>query len=306
MGLRELGPVGTLQVGQFKEPFYLDEATGDDFITLMERATSDAFFPGRQVGVTAMNTLADKRMFWQLGTFRVVNDFGSGFTSFAGTDWDVAARFTGLPIWADEGSRLLHLGLGYVHRFRGNQIAFQQRPESNLADNFVNTLSIPSSGVDSFGAELAWVNGPFSFQSEYTNALVDADQGQSNVYFWGAYGQVSYFLTGEHRVYEPDFARFGRVRPRANFNPAEGGWGAFEIAARYSYLDLNDRGIRGVQLSDVTAAVNWYLYPNARIMFNYIHADLSGRDATTPAPASLPISVTGTGDIVQTRFQVDF
>ncbi len=127
MGLRGLGPVGSLQVGQFKEPFNLDEQTSDDYITFMERATPDAFFPGRQVGVMAMNTLAEKRMLWQLGTFRVVDDFGSGFSSFSGTDWDVAARFTGLPLWADEGSRLLHLGLGYIHRFRGDivQTRFQ-------------------------------------------------------------------------------------------------------------------------------------------------------------------------------------
>jgi len=98
IGLKGLGPVGSVQVGQFKEPFYLDEMTSDDYITFMERGTSNVFAPDRQVGVMATNTLADKRMQWQLGTFRVVNDVGQAFNSFSSTDWDIATRFTGTPI----------------------------------------------------------------------------------------------------------------------------------------------------------------------------------------------------------------
>jgi phosphate-selective porin OprO/OprP len=293
-------------VGQFKEPFFLDEQTSDDYITFMERPLPDAFFPDRNVGVMATGNLVDQRLLWQLATFRDTNDLGQAFGSFSSTDWDVAARVTGLPIWADDGSHLLHLGVDYVHRFRGRTASFSQRPEAHLADDFVNTGSIAADGVDVFDVELAWVRGPLAFQSEYTNALVNGDQGQGNVDFWGAYGQVSWFLTGEHKVYEPDFGRFGRIRPKANFDPAKGGWGAFEIAARASYVDLDDGSVHGGQLWDVTAGLNWYLFPNARIMLDYVHADLSGREATTPAPASLPIDVTGTGDVVQTRFQVDF
>jgi phosphate-selective porin OprO/OprP len=303
MGLRGLGPVGSVQVGQFKEPFYLDEMTGDDYITFMERATPNVFFPDRQVGVMAMNTVADKRMLWQVATFREANQFGQAFNTFSGTNWDLASRFTGTPIYSDEGAHLLHLGVDYVHRFVGDQIRFRQRPESHLADRFVDTLNLNASGVDSFDTELAAVYGPLAFQSEYTNALVNRDQNEQNDYFWGAYGQVSYFLTGEHKVYEPDYGRFGRVKPKANFNPVKGDWGAWEVAARYSYLDLDDHAVEGGKLWDVTAGINWYLFPNARIMLNYIHADVSGREATI---ATVPTNVTGTGDIVQTRFQVDF
>ena len=303
MGLKGLGPVGSVQVGQFKEPFYLDEMTSDDYITFMERGTSNVFAPDRQVGVMATNTLADKRMQWQLGTFRVVNDVGQAFNSFSSTDWDIATRFTGTPIYADEGAHLLHLGVDYVHRFVGQTIRYRQRPESHLADRFVDTLNLNASNIDSFDTELAAVYGPLAFQSEYTNALVNGDQNQRNSYFWGAYAQLSYFLTGEHKPYEPDYGRFGRVKPKANFNPMKGDWGAWEVAARYSYLDLDDRDVEGGKLWDVTAGINWYLFPNARIMLNYIHADVSKREATI---ANVPTNVTGTGNIVQTRFQVDF
>ena len=301
MGLKGLGPVGSIQVGQFKEPFFLDEQTSSNYITFMERPLPNAFFPDRNVGVMAFNNLADKRMLWQVGVFRDSDDFGRVFSNFSDTDWDTAVRLTGLPVWSDDGSRFVHLGAAYVHRFRGESERYRQRPEAHLTDRFVDTGTLPVSDTNVFGAELAWIHGPFSLQSEYTHSLVNGDNGQENVDFWGAYAQVSYFLTGEHRVYEPEYGRFGRVKPKANFDPSEGTWGAFEIAARYSYLDLDDRSVRGGKLSDVTAGINWHLFPNARIMLNYVHADVSGREATVNA---LPIN--GTGDIVQTRFQIDF
>ena len=303
VGMQNLGPVGRVQVGQFKEPFFLDEQTSSNYITFMERGLNAVFFPDRNVGVMAMNTAAEKRFLWQLGVFRDTDDFGDAFSNFNRTDWDTALRVTGLPLWEDDGSRFLHLGAGYVHRFRGENERYRQRPEAHLADRFVDTLTQPARGADLFNAELAWVDGPLSVQGEYTYALLNRNEGQGNVGFWGAYGQVSYFLTGEHKVYEPDYGRFGRVKPKANLNPARGEWGAWELAARLSYLDLDDSNVRGGQIWDATAGVNWYLFPNARIMLNYIHADTWGRRATVNGAG---VNVTGTGNIVQTRFQVDF
>jgi len=309
VGLKGLGPVGKVQVGQFKEPFFLDEQTSSNYITFMERGLNAAFFPDRNMGVMATNTAAEKRFVWQLGVFRDTDDFGDAFSNFSKTDWDTALRLSGLPLWDDDGSRFIHLGAGYVHRFRGETERFRQRPEAHLADRFIDTGNMNASGVDLFNGELAWVHGPLSIQGEYTHALVnrDGDQGEGgdNVGFWGAYGQVSYFLTGEHRVYELGNGRFGRVKPIASLNPAKGDWGAWEIAARYSYLDLNDSNVRGGKLWDVSAGVNWYLFPNARIMLNYIHADVSSR-RTPFLPLPPTSTIAGTGNIVQTRFQVDF
>ena len=51
------------------------------------------------------------------------------------------------------------------------------------------------------------------------------------------------------------------------------------------------------------AGLDWYLFPNAWIMFNYVHADVSSREAVI---ATVPTNLSGTGDIVQTRLQIDF
>ena len=82
------------------------------------------------------------------------------------------------------------------------------------------------------------------------------------------YGQVSYFLTGESRSYKNSLSGFGRVNPKNNYG--ENGWGAFEVAARFSAIDMEEDG----SLEDITIGLNWYLNPNTRIMFNYVKGEM--------------------------------
>ena len=129
-------------------------------------------------------------------------------------------------------------------------------------------------------------------------AQLDPVVGCTDASLWGAYGQVAWFVTGEHRKYSPKYGNFGRTQLKSTFDPAEGTWGAFELAARVSYLDLNDQGIRGGRLFDVTGGANWYLWPNVRVMANYIQSILRDRGTATPGA--------GDGDIFEMRFQFDF
>ena len=98
-------------------------------------------------------------------------------------------------------------------------------------------------------------------------------------------------LTGENRAYNPTEARFDAPKPAYNFNPAAGTWGAFELAARYSELDLNYRdgaagaatptgGIRGGLQKISTVGINWYLTPDIRIMLDFQHVDVNRLGAT--------------------------
>jgi phosphate-selective porin OprO/OprP len=93
----------------------------------------------------------------------------------------------------------------------------------------------------------------------------------------GCYGQVSYFLTGEHRPFKKSNAVFDRVIPRSNFVPsgkgrvAEGP-GACEVAARLSHLDLNDGSIAGGKITDLTIGTTWYMNPFLHVTTNYVHA----------------------------------
>jgi phosphate-selective porin OprO/OprP len=303
IGLTKLGPIDKVLVGHMKESFSLDSLTSSKNITFMERALTEVFVPGRNTGFAIHDRVLDNRILWQVGAFKDSDDAAFSFDDDG--DWNLTGRVVGVPLYEDDGEKVVHLGFAYSHQFRGGSgymLRYRQRPESHLAPYMANTEStISTNNINLINPEIAVVWGPASFQAEYTRSFASGDDGMRDTTFWGTYAQLSYFLTGEHRNYKLGSGAFDRVKPHANFNPFKGDWGAFEVAARYSYLDLNDEFVRGGKMWDVTAGINWYLFPNTRVSLNYVHSKLDNR-LISPDPDD----VDGNADIVQARFQLDF
>jgi len=281
-------PLGTLKVGNFKEPFSLNELTSSKYITFMERGLPNALVPGRNVGFMLSGTAANERMTWAAGVFRDTDE--DDLESSADGGHNFTARLTALPFYCDQGDSLLHLGAAYSHRNPDDTASVDARPEAHLLDKFIDTGDFSADQADLVGLEAAWVNGPLSVQGEYIMSDFNGTNGGPDVDFDGYYLYGSYFLTGEHRVYKKSAGAFSRVKPAKNFGQ-EDGIGAWELAARYSSLDLDDAIVTGGELNNITAGLNWYLNPNMRIMWNYVHADKDN---------------TGQADIAMMRFQVDF
>ncbi len=298
LGVKNLPVVGRVLVGQSHEPFSLEELTSSNYITFMERSlATGAFAPSRQTGIRASNAILEKRMTWDAGLYYGDTD-DDGDTNFDDiTNFDATLRITGLPYYQNDGKQLLHLGLGYSHQFRDedeNTIRYRARPESHLTNaRLVNTGRIAADGADLINPEVAFVWGSFSMQGEYFWSTLDSTQADDPT-FQGAYIYGSWFVTGENRTYSTSSAKFGRVQPAKNFG--EGGIGAVELAARWSWLDLNDGDVAGGEQNNFTLGVNWYLKPNYRVMFNYVYADVEDFDEAED----------GDADIFQARFQVDF
>ncbi|MFC1888231.1 OprO/OprP family phosphate-selective porin [Thermodesulfobacteriota bacterium] len=290
IGLKKLPIIGTLKVGHFKEPFSLEALMCSKYITFMERSLADVFAPGRNVGIMTGGPIFAKRMTWHIGFFRETDNagFGKGDQGgYAGT-----FRLTGLPYKKEDN--LLHLGFAYRYSSPDDDVVdFDARPESHLAENFVNTGDIPADRLSSIGAETALVAGPFSVQGEYMHAFIIAPSDFTYKSIYGYYIYVSWFLTGENRPYKSSSGKFGRVRPRKNFLGNTKGAGAWEVAVRYSHLDLDDEEgrLHGGILNDFSTGINWYLNAHTRVMLNYVFADLED---------------VGNTSIFQMRFQVDF
>ena len=58
--------------------------------------------------------------------------------------------------------------------------------------------------------------------------------------------------------------------PRQSFTLKNGGAGAWEVAVRYSNLDLNDEDILGGDVDDLTVGLNWYINQYVRLSANYV------------------------------------
>ena len=158
----------------------------------------------------------------------------------------------------------------------------------------VDTGNFKADNANLLNPESAFVWGPFSLQGEYFWSSVSSEVG-NDPQFQGAYLFGSYFITGEHRTYSTSDGKFSRVKPHSPFATA-GGTGAWEVAARWSWLDLNDSDISGGEQNNFTLGLNWYLNQNYRILVNYVLADVEDRGTLED----------GTADIFQMRFQADF
>jgi phosphate-selective porin OprO/OprP len=165
----------------------------------------------------------------------------------------------------------------------------------------VDTGNILADDNQLFGVEWAFVYGGFYIQSEYMAVPVKQVAGP-NLFFDGAYVNVSYFLTGESRTYNRLFGIIDRVFPFENFFRVRGedrsvatGRGAWEIAARASYIDLTDANIQGGRLHDYTIGLNWYLNAFTRMKWELIQANLD----RAPVGESQAY-------IVGMRFDIDF
>jgi phosphate-selective porin OprO/OprP len=256
----------------------------------------------------------------------------AGNNANSGADFEDGAyaatgRLTLLPYYAEGGRCWVHLGSSYQYRNTRfdastgrDEVQFRVRPEIFTSNGFVGVNNrfldsglIEANNVQTIGTEFATVVGPFSVQAEswlvhVGDAFTGAGKARRSLgdpNFYGFYVQVSYFLTGESRTYDRRFGRLDRIRPFTNVwlvKAGEGitfGWGAWEIAARYSLVNLNDTPVvvgTGGQLSQYTLGVNWYLNPNMRVQWNYVRANRN-----VPAP-----NFAGNADLFGMVFHVDF
>jgi phosphate-selective porin OprO and OprP len=309
LDVRKIPLVGHIRFGHMKEPFSLEEVTSAKNLTFMERALpTEAFTPGRNMGVMLHNAVLQERMTWALGSFADTGSFSDLEAPKDRIDdangFGISTRVTGLPWYEDRGKRLFHLGFSYTHQFQGDvkddaEVRFRTRPESHLTgDRLVDTGSFAADTVDMISPELAVVFGPFSFQGEYTRVFVNAD-ALDDPGFWGVYLYGSYMLTGEHRDYDTSSGVFSGVKPKHDFHFLKDGWGAWELGFRYSRVDLNDGRVKGGKEYNITAGLNWYINTTSRIMFNYIRVNVEDRE-------NPPSVDSGDADILQVRFQIVF
>jgi phosphate-selective porin OprO/OprP len=208
---------------------------------------------------------------------------------FSSTDWQAHFGVNAQYVFHPNDA-----GIGTNPRYA---LQLRDRPELRVdATRLIDTGAIDARHITVLGAEAGLTAQNFLIEGEYFHFDIDrrvtaAQTTFSNPKFNGWYVQGAWVLTGENRPYNPAEARFDAPKMNYNFNPGAGTWGAVELVARYSDMDLNfhSGGAGAVQLADAirggeqkisTVGVNWYLNPDMRLMLDYQHVDVNRLNAT--------------------------
>ena len=279
-GIRDLPILGNIRIGQFKEPFSLEETASSNDISAIERGNVNRLVPSRSAGVMLYNDYADARVTSAVGLFRGEDD---KWGNYEGDGYAATARVSGLPYLSDDGAQLVHLGAAYSHR-NDDTATYKLSSDHAMAPSTKHVIDAVDH-TSLIGLEAGLKLDSFSIQSEWVQAKVDAPGGGD---LDGCYVQAGYVLTGESRSYDKGTGAFKGISPSSRFLE-EGGLGAWETTLRWSNLDYGEL-TGGGEVDTWTIGLNWYLNKNIRALFNYSNVELDGDSA----------------DVFATRFQFAF
>ena len=313
LGWTDLPFLQTVLVGQQKRPYGLDHLNSSRYNTFMERPYVIEGFnqDARRMGVCSYGKTDNEAWNWRFGCF-LLRDLARAGVQYTDNYQSEAAGRLANTIWYDETSD----GRGYAHWAISGSAAFPgggpdarfvTRPEARTQNRWFDTGRI--SGCNTYqlvGLEGVLNVGSLSIVGEYMNVRAQR-YNAAELNFGGGYIYAAYFLTGEHQPWERHSGTIGRVKPLENFFYVQRcsggfghGWGAWQVALRYSHGDFSDKDIFGGVGDSVTAGLNWWWNPYARMQFNFIYGNIDEREFAA-APAT-----SGDYTVFGTRFSCDF
>lgn len=283
-----LGPLH-LKIGAYAAPTNFDAATSSNDLLFLERAQ-----PGdlaRSIGGTPGRAAASLFSYGD-SYFAALSYTGGMLNDALDRQQAVVGRAVWRP-WFDGGDSFA-IGADITHLFsppRTGAVRLQARPELNIQVvnlRLIDTGALDADSVTTAGLEAAGNLGSLYAQGGlFHYAVARAAPALSDPAFGGWYLQGSWILTGEARPWNRATGGHGAPSPAAPLG--EGGFGAVEVALRYSGLDLDHRAgwptplaqpadaINGGRQHILTLGLNWYPVEALRLMLNYQHVTVDRR-----------------------------
>ncbi len=327
---RQVPLLENVRIGHFKQPFGLEHLTGSNNWYYMERSPgNDAFVqPANYVtGIEVFNSWCDDRITGTIAYERVGKQDIDPFAFGAGDEKNgVTVRLTGLPIYEDDGRRLLHVGIGYTYAGSENNFFAANRPlvragagSSDVPNVIYTGTFFTPNPVQVADAEFAAVMGRFALSAEYQVAVGnDVFGAMNNGVFSDPRGDVTYqalYVEGGFFLNPDDYRRYDKKngvwdrqyaascdneRPRSTWLFSHT---PVQLICRYTYLDLASgnpvltptSGAQAGWENDITAGADWYINPEIHFIVNYVYTHLT--------------YVNGTGDDINglgCRLHLDF
>jgi phosphate-selective porin OprO and OprP len=256
-------------IGHFKVPMGLNQLTSSNSITFIERSSVSNIIPdARHLG------LAYYRHGDLLSVETMVFGRSMGTRAALVSDMPLGLAVRGFTS-PKFGEGQLHVGISmaYQELWANDHVRLSDRPEALDAKGgsvrFLNTDNIADvRSTFKAGAEVMYLQGPLLFEAEWLQVSLDR-KNEKGLYFSGFYIQASYMLSGGVRTYRSGVV--GGIAP-------QGEKGAWEVAMRYSTMDLNDDLIIGGNQQNVTVGVNHYVISKLRFMANIIYMNTDQLD----------------------------
>ncbi len=312
-------PFISFRVGQFKEPFSLEQYTSDRNIPFAERSMGFFLTPWRDVGLMAHASFWKDRIYYGVGIFN-----GDGLDDTVGGDSD-SPEFTGRIVYAP----FRNMGFPLWHGFQvGGSYSYAKADRNNVKvdvrtgglTTFFNVNSAAKFNIirdvnarTRYGAEMAWAYGPLLLWGEYINLQfsdVKTSDAQFDINLKDYYGALTWMITGEKPTLKG--GKIQAIRPLQNL--WQGGWGALGLAFRYDHFDGGDSAYEyliepGNSVREATAytiALNWYLNPYVRLLLNATRTNfdrplLIEKDSLTGEAIT-----SDREDVITGRFQLQF
>jgi len=277
-----------IKLGHFKMPLGLEELTSSRYQTFIERAYPMlAFETDRRIGLE-YSRWGEK---WNLRAAiygqttdavknKTIDETGNG----------VGARLVYTPMKSE--NMVLHTGLAAILQKpddNSNAMEFQSEPETKIGDPEILCTATIFDIKNSLrtGLEGALVYKNFSVQGEFIQTNLMRMNGAKDVTLSGGYAFASWIITGETRPWQAEEGEFGQIIPKCNKR------GAWELAARFSHLNLTDEdaNILGGKANNYTLGLNWHANSNIRFLMNYTFVDNSEFATNDGFPGNYDFSI---------------
>ena len=279
----KFSPAATVRVGKVKGPVGLERLQGGGATALVERGFPTELAPNRDIGAQLQGTLAKSKVSYVLGAYNGAPDGRDSPTTNPDDEFEFAGRLFFEP-WKGGDGALSGLGFGIAasggdKRGAGNNFLPRYRTPGQ-ATFFGYRAAVAADGRHArWSPQAYWYAGPLGLLGEYIRSRQDVAVAGTRASLdhraWQLTG--SWVLTGEQAGYRG-------VKPDRPFAPGEGGWGAFELVARYGRLDIDDDAFPlfadpTVSATESTAwalGLNWYPTGSLKLVANYAQAAFAG------------------------------
>jgi phosphate-selective porin OprO/OprP len=279
-----------IRAGKFKPPVGLEQLQEDSCTLFAERALPTGLVPNRDIGIQLRGDLWDGVVQYQAGVFNGATDgVNGGIDNGDGKDFD--GRIFVEPFKTTSIDPLQGLGFGIAGTI-GNQdgsfttpnVPTFKTPGQNTFFKYTTGASLTNTVVANgqhirVAPQGYYYWGPVGLLGEYYVSEQQVVNGPTSDHLRNTAWQVagSVVLTGEH-------ASFKGVTPRKPFDLKNGGWGALELAGRYSVLRIDPDAFPTFASLSTSAqearawavGLNWYLNKNVKLVLDYEETSFDG------------------------------